>query len=305
LKVHGLLLLDKPRGLTSNAALQRARRLLEADKAGHGGTLDPLAEGLLPLLFGEACKLAGAALEGDKAYEAVVRLGQVTSTDDGEGEIVASSPVEFDDPALEAALAALRGPIEQVPPVYSALKVQGKALYRHAREGRPVQPAARRVVIHELTLLDRTGGDAPTLTLRVACSKGTYIRSLARDLGAALACGAHLAGLRRTAVGRFRLEQAIDLEALEALAPEGRRTRLVDLEALVAGWPSATLEPEDARAFCHGQEVAIDAAALQPGAADSAERIAVSSDGRLVGLARLMSRNESTCLLAPARIIVP
>ncbi len=305
MKVHGLLLLDKPRGMTSNAALQRARRLLEADKAGHGGTLDPLAEGLLPLLFGEACKLAGAALEGDKAYEAVVRLGQVTTTDDAEGEIVTSRPVSFDEAALAAALATLRGPIVQVPPVYSALKVQGKALYRHAREGRPVQPAPRQVTVHELTLLGRADGDAPTLTLRVACSKGTYIRSLARDLGAALGCGAHLARLRRIAVGRFAVAQAIDLQALEALALAERRSRLIGLEALVAGWPSAMLAPAAARAFCHGQEIAIACADLQPGTPDAGERIAVLGDGRLIGLGRVHSRTDSTCLLAPARIIVP
>ncbi len=163
MKVHGLLLLDKPKGLTSNAALQKARRLLEADKAGHGGTLDPMADGLLPVMFGEACKLAESALEGDKAYEATLRLGQVTDTDDTEGEVVAVAPVDFSDARLDAVLARFRGRIIQVPPVYSALKVAGKALYRYARDGNPQQPAAREVTIHELHLIGRRGGDEPSL----------------------------------------------------------------------------------------------------------------------------------------------
>ena len=310
MKVHGLLLLDKPRGLSSNAALQRARRLLDADKAGHGGTLDPLADGLLPLLFGEACKLAGTALDGDKAYEAVVRLGQVTTTDDAEGEVVASSPVSFDDARLAAALADLRGPIEQVPPVYSALKVQGKALYRHAREGRPVQPAPRRVTIHEFTLLARSGGEAPTLTLRVACSKGTYIRSLARDLGAALGCGGHLAALRRTAVGRYHVTYAVGLDALEAMSPAERSALLIPLESLVADWAHATLEAAEVRAFRQGQAVAIDVGRMRPGPPAAEEdgdpirdgRIAVCHEGRLVGFGRFRAESPSVGTLAPVRV---
>jgi tRNA pseudouridine55 synthase len=204
LKVHGLLLLDKPRGLTSNAALQKARRLMDADKAGHGGTLDPMADGLLPVMFGEACKLAESALEGDKAYEATLRLGQVTTTDDTEGEVVADAPVDFTDAQLDAVLARFRGRIVQVPPVFSALKVGGKPLYRYAREGNPLQADPREVTIHELELTGRRSGEEPSLSIRVTCTKGTYIRSLARDIGAALGCGAHLAALRRTRVGALR-----------------------------------------------------------------------------------------------------
>jgi tRNA pseudouridine55 synthase len=160
-------------------------------------------------------------------------------------------------------------------------------------------------MIHELTLIDRSGGDTPTLVLRVACSKGTYIRSLARDLGAALGCGAYLSGLRRTAVGRFGIGQAIGFEALEAVPPAERRARLVGLEALVAGWPSITLDEVEARAFCQGQAVAIDCSRLQPGTEPGGERVAVLGDTRLIGLGRSDSTNDPTCRLAPARIIVP
>lgn len=309
MKVHGLLLLDKPRGLSSNTALQRARRLLDADKAGHGGTLDPLADGLLPLLFGEACKLAESALEGDKAYDAEVRLGQATTTDDAEGEVVSSAPVTFGEAELQAVLARFRGGIVQVPPVYSALKVAGKALYRHAREGNPVQPAPREVQVHELELLERWGGDRPRLRIRVRCSKGTYIRSLARDIGAALGCGAHLGALRRTVVGRFSVADAVTLEALEALAPAARLARLVDLEALVADWPSVTLDGAEAARFRQGQSVTLATGRLPAGAATraiaAAGRIAVFHDGRLAGLGRCSSDNEQTCVLAPARVIMP
>jgi tRNA pseudouridine55 synthase len=310
LKVHGLLLLDKPRGLTSNIALQKARRLLSADKAGHGGTLDPMADGLLPVMFGEACKLAESALEGDKAYEATLRLGQTTTTDDTEGEVVQTAAVAFSDARLQEVLARFRGPIVQVPPVFSALKIDGKALYRYAREGNPVQPAPREVTIHQLALLGRSGGAQPSLALRVACSKGTYIRSLARDIGAALGCGAHLSALRRTAVGRFSVAHAIGLDALAALQPQERCDRLVGLEALVSDWPSASLDEAATRQFCHGQAVELPQASVRRpagfdnGARAPISRIAVHCGGRLVGLGRATPTTGSTCVLSPARIIV-
>ncbi len=305
MKVHGLLLLDKPRGLSSNTALQKARRLFDADKAGHGGTLDPMADGLLPLLFGEACKLAESALEGDKAYEATVRLGQVTTTDDIEGDIVSTSQVAFTDAQLQTVLARFRGPIVQVPPVYSALKVGGKALYRHAREGKPLQPAPREVTVHDLQLLGRRDGDEPSLRLRVACSKGTYIRSLARDIGAALGCGAHLSALRRTLVGRFSVDSALTLDALAALAPQERSRQLVGLEQLVADWPAVELDPPTAARFRMGQAVAVTSA--PPAAPDAVPepKIAVHCGGRLIGLGRSTLSTESNCVLAPVRIIVP
>ena len=326
MKVHGLLLLDKPRGLSSNTALQKARRLLDADKAGHGGTLDPLADGLLPVMFGEACKLAESALEGDKAYEATLRLGQVTTTDDTEGEIVSTAQVAFTDDELDDVLARFRGKIVQVPPIYSALKVAGKALYRYARDGNPVQAAPRQVTIHTLELLARRGGDEPSLAIRVACSKGTYIRSLARDIGAALGCGAHLSALRRTVVGRFGVADAVGLDALAAMTPQERQGRLVGLEQLVADWPSVTLDEAAAQKFCQGQQVTVAGAGLNGAAAtpavahppttdawgsnvaagdpQSGPRIAVHCGGRLIGLGRSTPVTESTCALVPVRIIV-
>lgn len=303
MKVHGLLLLDKPAGLSSNTALQRARRLMDADKAGHGGTLDPLASGLLPVLLGEACKLAGSALDGDKAYEATVRLGTTTTTDDAEGSVVTEQSVGFEDPArgaeldaaIEAILPSFRGEITQAPPIYSALKIAGKALYRYAREGTPVQASPRRVTIHSIEVRGRVGSD---LRVVVACSKGTYVRSIARDLGAALGCGAHLAALRRTRVGRFDVAASVGLEALAAIDPSQRAARLVPLEALVADWPSVTIDAGDAVRFSRGQIVVL------PGPLAAAERIAVHSGGRLIGLARLAEPAGALPALAPARVIV-
>ena len=290
---------------------------MDADKAGHGGTLDPLADGLLPVMFGEACKLAESALEGDKAYEAVLRLGQTTTTDDTEGDIVSTADVAFTDAELDSVLARFRGEIVQVPPVYSALKVAGKALYRYAREGNPVQAAPRRVTIHELQLLERREADEPALSLRVACSKGTYIRSLARDIGAALGCGAHLSALRRTVVGRFAVQDCVTLEALEAMTPPQRRQRLIDLESLVSDWPGVCVDEASARLFCQGQAIVVPRVREQPACVNQPSaleldgsgpepqpKIAVHCGGRLIGLGRRTSSTESTCVLAPVRIIV-
>lgn len=317
MKVHGLLLLDKPRGLSSNLVLQKVRRLLDADKAGHGGTLDPLAEGLLPLLFGEACKLAESALEGDKTYEATLRLGQITTTDDTEGEVVCTAPVAFTDAELDQVLARFRGALIQVPPVYSALKVAGKALYRYAREGTPLAAAPRRVFIHQLQLLSRRGGAEPALALRIACSKGTYIRSLARDIGGALGCGAHLEALRRTVVGRFSIAGAVSLDALAAMSQADRYRKLVALEALVAHWPRVTLDDACARRFRQGQAVPVPSDCVLPAAGGDADdggndgsaaarpsRIAVHEGGRLIGFGRSVAATDASCLLAPARVIV-
>ena len=311
MKVHGLLLLDKPIGLSSNAALQRSRRLLDADKAGHGGTLDPLAGGLLPVMFGEACKLALAALEGDKGYRARVRLGERTSTDDAEGEIIERcSPADAlaDPAAIETALDGFRGPIEQVPPIFSALKRDGKPMYKRARAGEVIELAPRPVVIHELVLEAIEGSD---LVVSVLCSKGTYVRSLARDLGQRLGCGAHLAGLQRTRVGRFTLDEAIGLADLEALPAAARSERLIGLEALVADWPGVSLDERATTAFRLGQAVRLAAhdASAQAGANPSADGpVAVFSAGRLIGLGRWTvppddARHQDR-LLAPARVIV-
>lgn len=311
MKVHGLLLLDKPPGLSSNAALQRARRLLDADKAGHGGTLDPLARGLLPVMFGEACKLALAALEGDKGYRARVRLGERTTTDDAEGEVIErlSPATALADPAsIENALGEFRGAIEQVPPIFSALKRDGRPMYKRARAGEVVELAPRPVVIHELVLESIEDCD---LVLSVGCSKGTYIRALARDLGQRLGCGAHLAGLERTRVGRFSLDQAIPLADLEALAPPARAERLIGLEALVADWPEISLDDRATAAFRLGQAVRLAAhdAGVQAGANPHVDGpVAVFSAGRLIGLGRWTVPPDEGLVrdrwLAPARVIV-
>lgn len=255
--VDGVLLLDKPPGISSNTALQEAKRLLVAAKAGHAGTLDPLASGLLPLLFGEATKFARFGLESDKTYLATVRLGVRTATGDAEGEVLERRPVAVDDAALGLALGRFRGEIEQVPPMYSALKRDGRPLYELARAGQSVEREARRVTIHELALLSR---DGEQLRLRVRCSKGTYIRQLAEDLGEALGTGAHLEALRRTGAGDFTLEQAVDLEAFRAMDEARRQACLLPADSLLAALPVLRLPADAAFRFVQGQAVPVDAA---------------------------------------------
>lgn len=255
-KVDGVLLLDKAAGMTSNAALQTARRLYHAAKAGHTGTLDPLATGLLPLCFGEATKFAGELLAADKEYVAQIRLGVTTTTADAEGEVLTRQalPAGLTLAQLESVLAGFVGDIMQVPPMYSALKRDGKALYEYARQGQTVERAARPVVIHELQLLDFQDQDG-LLTIRVACSKGTYVRTLAEDIGAALGCGAHLAGLRRTRIGALDLTQAVTLAQLDDLPPEARERLLAPTDALLAELPCAELDELAAQRLRQGQPV--------------------------------------------------
>lgn len=251
--LDALLLLDKPRGITSNAALQQAKRLYRAEKAGHAGTLDPLASGLLPVLFGEATKYSACLLDSEKEYEAQVRLGISTATGDAEGEVLERRDVAVDSARLEQALAQFRGTIDQVPPMYSALKHQGRPLYELARQGKEIERAPRRVVISALELLAR---DGDLFGLRVRCSKGTYVRSLAVDLGVALGTVAHLAALRRTAAGGFRVADAVTLDALEVLDEAGRDRHLLALAALFDGLPRVVLDAVAALRFGHGQTVA-------------------------------------------------
>ena len=248
--VDGVLLLDKSQGMSSNAALQAARRLLNAAKAGHTGTLDPMASGLLPLTFGEATKFSQMLLDADKTYEAVVQLGVETDSGDADGAVLATRPVVVDQATLEAVLERFRGEIEQVPPMYSALKRDGKALYEYARAGIEVERAARKVTIHVLDLLD-FGGER--FSIRVACSKGTYIRSLAMDIGAALGCGAHLCALRRTHIGAFDVADAVTLDVLEASAAEVRDGLLASADALVAVYPEVRLDADQARGLLQGR----------------------------------------------------
>ncbi|QHE86196.1 tRNA pseudouridine(55) synthase TruB [Hydrogenophaga sp. BPS33] len=251
--VHGVLLLDKPLGLSSNQALQKAKWLLRAEKAGHTGTLDPLATGVLPLCFGAATKFSQLHLDANKTYETTVRLGVKTRTADAEGDVLETRPVNCSVGQVVEVLDRFTGPIAQVPPMHSALKKDGKALYEYAREGETVEREARNVVIHELELLDlQLQGDAPHVRLRVRCSKGTYIRTLGEDIGEALGCGGHLSMLRRTATGPFEVSQCITLDALEALGENDRIERLLPVQALLDGHDAVTLGADDAGRFLSG-----------------------------------------------------
>jgi len=251
--VHGVLLLDKPLGLSSNTALQKVKWLLRAEKAGHTGTLDPLASGVLPLCFGAATKFSQQHLDADKAYETTVRLGVTTSTGDAEGEVVSVRPVQCSVGQMIEVLDRFMGPIQQVPPMHSALKKDGKALYEYAREGQTVAREARSVTIHELDLLEfQLDGEAPFLRLRVVCSKGTYIRTLGEDIGEALGCGGHLTALRRVQTGPFGIDQCVRLEALEALDEAARLRNLLPVEVLLGDHSPITLAAQEAGKFLSG-----------------------------------------------------
>lgn len=252
--VDGVLLLDKPVTWSSNDALIKAKRLLNALKAGHTGTLDPFATGLLPLCFGEATKFSQDLLEADKTYQTVVHLGVQTTTGDTEGDVTASMPVSVTEEQVRQILPQFIGDILQVPPMYSALKRDGKAYYEYAREGITLERVARPVRIHRLELVSY---DAPFLTLNVCCSKGTYIRVLGEDIGAALGCGAHLNQLRRTAVGHLTLENSIELDALVQLEDAQRLALLAPVDALLSSFPSIDLNQELARRFLQGQRLAM------------------------------------------------
>lgn len=275
--VHGILLLDKPAGLSSNAALQVVRGVFAARKAGHGGSLDPLATGLLPCLLGEATKVSGLLLDAGKRYRFTAKLGVTTTTGDAEGEVLAERPVPaFDVTSIEAVFARFRGPLTQVPPMHSALKRDGRPLYELARQGIEVERAARDICIHELRLLDIT---ADGFSAEVACSKGTYIRVLAEDIGAALGCGAHLSALRRTGVEPWDAAHMVTLDALRALADDRAALDacLLPLDSALAGWPAVELGDEAAQGFVHGNPVRV---AALPAAAD----LRVYGYGRLLGI---------------------
>lgn len=251
--VDGVLLLDKPRGISSHTAVSRARRLLGAAKAGHTGTLDPMATGLLPVCFGEATKFSHLLLDADKAYRATIRLGLVTTTGDLEGDVLERRPVRVERRDAERALERFRGEIEQVPPMYSALKHGGRPLYKLAREGKVVERVARRISIRRLELLDLEGEE---MTVAVACSKGTYVRVLAEDIGRELGCGGCLSALRREAVGTFELDgSAVTLDALEAMGAAERLRVLLPADSLVATLPSLHLDAGEARRVQQGRQV--------------------------------------------------
>jgi tRNA pseudouridine55 synthase len=251
--VHGVLLLDKPKGLSSNDALQKAKWLLRAEKAGHTGTLDPLATGVLPLCFGAATKFSQLHLDADKTYEAVAVLGQKTSTGDAEGEVIERRAVPAITPdRLQALQRQFTGPLRQVPPMHSALKKDGKALYEYARAGQEVEREARDVVVRELSIALAEDAGRPALRFTARVSKGTYIRTLGEDLGEALGCGAHLSFLRRTATGPFDVSRCVTLEALGQMDEEQREAALLPPEALLEGHTRVTLGAEDAGRFLSG-----------------------------------------------------
>jgi tRNA pseudouridine55 synthase len=252
--VHGVLLLDKPLGLSSNQALQKAKWLLRADKAGHTGTLDPLATGVLPLCFGAATKFSQIQLDADKTYEAVLLLGQKTSTADAEGDVIETRPVPAITPALLQDLTArFTGPLAQVPPMYSALKKDGKALYEYARKGQEVEREARHITIFKLDMAVVHDERAPAaIKLTVSCSKGTYIRTLGEDIGEAIGCGAHLGSLRRLETGGFTAQQCVSLPALEAMTEPEREACLLPAQTLVSAYPSVTLDADNAGRFLSG-----------------------------------------------------
>ncbi len=251
--ISGVLLLDKPCGITSHAALRAAQRLYAASKAGHTGTLDPLATGLLPACFGDATRFAHVLLDAEKTYRARVRLGTTTTTGDLEGQVTSQVPVVVGREDVVAVLRRFVGEIMQVPPMYSAIKKDGQPLYKLARAGYEVERAPRKVIVRELCLTDMVGQE---LELTVACSKGTYIRVLAEDIGRELGCGACLSALRRTAVGGFTVENgARTLAELEAMTVEQRNAILLPPDALVTMLPRFDLDAEQARRLAHGQTV--------------------------------------------------
>ncbi len=251
--VHGVLLLDKPLGLSSNNALQKAKWLLRAEKAGHTGTLDPLATGVLPLCFGAATKFSQLHLDADKTYEAVARLGVKTSTGDAEGEVLQERPVNVSEADIARVARQFTGVIRQVPPMYSALKKDGKALYEYARAGLEVERDEREVTIHELKISPALENRAQqAIKMIVTCSKGTYIRTLAEDIGEVLGCGAHLTALRRTATGPFELAQCVTLDALAAMTEDERLACLRPVESLLGDHAVVTLDSENAGRFLSG-----------------------------------------------------
>ncbi|MFK5947383.1 MAG: tRNA pseudouridine(55) synthase TruB [Methylococcales bacterium] len=251
--VHGIILLDKRLGVSSNKALQEVRRLFNANKGGHTGSLDPMATGLLPLCFGEATKVSAMMLDDNKRYQAVVKLGVITDTGDAEGKVIEQKKVpELSLEIINACLQAFIGEIDQVPPMYSALKHNGKKLYELAREGKVIERKARRIRIFEINLLDST---ADSLTLEVFCSKGTYIRSLAEDIGHSLGCGGTIVGLRRTQSGQFKIADALTIEQCQAMSLEQLTASLLAVDEPLQEIPPIQLSSQQAILINHGQQI--------------------------------------------------
>ena len=286
----GVLLLDKPAGFSSTQSLARAKRLLAARKAGHTGTLDPFATGLLPLVFGEATKFSRFLIDAGKSYEATLALGETSTTGDTEGEVTAVRPFEGTPGQVDEALEGFLGAGQQLPPMHSAVHHQGRRLYDLAREGIEVERTPRAIEIHAIR---RVRLETDRLAIEVTCGKGTYIRTLAEDIGRALGCGAYLVALRRTAVGPFRIGQASTLEALEAAGVEGARARLAPVDVLVAGLPRLDADEDTAWRFRQGQVVHCE------GASRGDERAVFDAAGRFLGVGRA----EGAGRLSPERLM--
>ena len=305
--VHGVLLLDKPTGMSSNAALQRTRKLFNWAKAGHTGTLDPLATGLLPVCLGDATKYSHALLDADKTYEAVIQLGFTSSTGDAEGSIRPESAPEFNEHRLAEVLTSFLGTSSQMPPMYSALKRDGRPLYEYARAGQELVREARQITITELIL---TRYSPPgELSIRITCSKGTYIRVLAEDIGKSLGCGGYLLALRRTKIADLDLSRATSLESLEDLTPEGRVGCLLPVDRLLRGLPVVTLDADSTRRVCTG--LAASVAGISPGLSrlyDATGRFLgtgeVGVDG-MVSPKRMIANPENAPMSIPALPLSP
>jgi tRNA pseudouridine55 synthase len=289
-KVNGILLLDKPLGYSSNQALQKIKWLFQAEKAGHTGTLDPLATGLLPICLGEATKFAQYVIDSDKTYIAYIKLGIQTTTGDAEGEVIASKPVNITAAKFEQVCQQFLGEISQVPPMYSALKHDGKALYEYARAGVEIPRAARQVTIKNITVNTFSGCDA---VISVTCSKGTYIRTLAEDIGNMLENYAHLVGLRRTQTAGYDLADAMTIEAVEALAVTERDTKLLSVDSAITILPQVIIGADSAFYFKQGQAV------WQAGKMPEGDLRVYEDGGKFIGLGKLLADGK----IAPKRLV--
>ena len=300
--IHGVLLLDKPQGLSSNDALQKVKRLYNANRAGHTGALDPLATGMLPICLGEATKFSQYLLDSDKRYRVIAKLGQRTDTSDADGQIVEERPVSFSAAQLDEALESFRGDTQQVPTMFSALKYQGKPLYEYARQGIVVPREARPITVYELLFIRHEGDE---LEMEVHCSKGTYIRTIIDDLGEKLGCGAHVIFLRRLAVSKYPIERMVTLEQLNALVEEAQARDiapgelldplLMPMDSPAADFPLVNVLPEVAVYFKNGQPVRVAGAPL-----NGLVRVTEGDDAKFIGMAEIDDQGR----VAPRRLVV-
>ncbi|NDJ56220.1 tRNA pseudouridine(55) synthase TruB [Enterobacteriaceae bacterium 4M9] len=300
--VHGVLLLDKPQGLSSNDALQKVKRLYNANRAGHTGALDPLATGMLPICLGEATKFSQYLLDSDKRYRVIARLGQRTDTSDADGQVVEERAVNFTAQELATALDSFRGETQQVPSMYSALKYQGKPLYEYARQGIDVPREARPIVVYELLFIRHEGDE---LELEIHCSKGTYIRTIIDDLGEKLGCGAHVIFLRRLAVSRYPVERMVTLEQLAALVEQAEQQEiapadlldplLMPMDSPAADFPVVNLLPEVAVYFKNGNPVRANGVPTE-----GLVRVTEGEERKFIGMAQIDDEGR----VAPRRLVV-